>query len=256
MNLFRRKSVEEPYAGPRFGHVELDGRKIFLAGFTHGNIVVRPGKVPIGAARHLLSAEDPHVLFEGVSNKAAARVLKNKKLLDAEPIEAELAAVLRDRQIRASLKATFGFNPHNYLRLLRFISGVASPILLFSKQVKRNRDEIFRGISPGGVAETSSEIRMGMGRAFNAGSAALKLEKFWHLAGDFRSFLMADAILQRHASLPLGRSIALFSGRLHSPQVAAFLLDKRLFNDYKIALPAPLAEIHRRVSEARMRRER
>ena len=63
---------------------------------------------------------------------------------------------------------------------------------------------------------------------------------------------MADAILQRHASLPQGTPIALFSGGLHSPQVAAFLLDKRLFNDYRDALPAPLGEIHRRVMAARV----
>ncbi len=252
MKLWRRKIAEEkPYTGPRFGYIKLEGRRVYLGGFMHGNALVGPSNVPIAATRHLLSTEDPYVLLEGKNTRVPARVLKNKQLLTAEPVEAELANILRDKQMRASLKATFGFDPRNYLRAVTFAAAVVSPFFWFSKRFRRARGDIFRGILPQEVGETSRTIRMSMHNVFNRGSTVQKHEKFWHLALDFRSFLMADAVLHRHASLPQGRSIALFSGKFHSPQVAAFLLDKRLFNDYKEALPAPLAEIHRRVSEAR-----
>ncbi len=251
MSIFSKRQM--PYVGPRFGHIEFEGRKIYLAGFTHGIGLIRPGKVPIDATKHLLETEKPHVLIEGKSVKFPAKILKNKELLTAEPVETELGKAVRDKQIRASFKQTFGFDPYLRLKTVSLAAAVASPLLLFSKTLNRKRQEIFRGASANEISEIGRRIHVDMRDIFRPGSDASQDRKFWHLAADFRSFLMAEAIIHRHKLLPKEKSIVLLSGIFHSKQVAAFLSDERLRRNYAEALPAPLVEIRRRVTEARLR---
>lgn len=257
MKLWRRKIVEEmPYVGPRFGHVELDGRKIYLCGFLHGHGLVGPGKIPREATRHLLATEQPYVMVEGLYGKRVARALKHRKVLQGEFIEKELASHLRNPDVGVSIKKLFGFNPHKQLRGVIFKERLLSPIDLirFRQELKKYRDEIFEGVLYDDLRYFSQQAAIALGK-FNSSSSNFK-EKLDFFAGHFRSFLMADAILHRHATLSSRASIALFCGIEHAGQVAAFLQDRHLFNAYAEWLPAPLTEIHRRVSEARMRRQK
>ncbi len=230
-----------------FAFVTLEGRRIYLCGFQHGIGMIKPGAAPIAATARLFSREAPFVLIEGAkSAKKLAKILRHKKLAEGQPIETVFRKALRDKKTQHQLRELIGLDAVGKLKREVLLFKLASPLFVFNGRVRRNMEQVYSGLSQDALQGHGAKIRYDAGRILSR--EATEDEKFDIFVRTFRSFLMAQAIIEKHEALPKGVPIALFTSSYHSPQVAAFLHNPQLVQEYADSLPPVLkhlAEISR-----------
>ncbi len=233
---------------PEFHSIQFDGRKVYLCGFQHGVGVLTPGKGPIEATRRLFARETPYVMIEGINTqRKAKRHLKCAEFLNGEDVEKHFYTVLKTPDVRRSLQNLLGVSPTKFLNVLRVMTTIVSPFFYLNTRAKGNRNYVYRGLAPLTLHEVSNRIQSEATTAFD--SSAHVLDRMDYFVGTFRSFLMADAVLQRHAALPREIPFAFFKGNGHSPEVEAFLTNPELFKTFKKNLPPVLNKIVDRVRQ-------
>ncbi len=226
-----------------FPSVQYNGRKVYLCGFMHGGGVYRPGKVPIAATRHLFATDSPFVLIEGKkTQRKAARMLKHEQLSEGEDIEHTLSKVLESPSTRRELKRLFGFNYLMHEKAMDAAVALVSPFLYLRKDSNRFRNEIYQALPPRALQELAMYM-LHYARIAFVDPKVPQHKKLDFFVEHFRSFLMADAIKQRHSVIPKEIPFALFMGSNHAPQVHAFLENPALFKIFERKLPRPLLKI-------------
>ncbi len=226
-----------------FPSVQYDGREIYLCGFMHGGGVYRPGKVPIAATRHLFATDSPFVLIEGKkTQRKAARILKHEQLSEGEDIERAFSNVLKRPSTKRELKRLFGFNYLVPLKAMDAAVVLTSPFLYLRKDSNRFRNDIYEALPPRALQELAMYM-LHYARIAFADPKVPRHKKLDFFIEHFRSFLMADAIKQRHSVIPKEIPFALFMGGNHAPQVHAFLENPALSAIFERKLPPALMKI-------------
>ncbi len=269
MKWFNRRAPVVESERQRFGHFFLDGRRVYLCGFTHGTSLLKPGRKTISATANLFEEETPRVFVEGDARWFARR-LKHEKISKGLSIDSYLHRAGAVPEIKRKLDEFFGFDTIKKWNRLWLVSTIAGTVGVAVPYMRRMRDVFYtqQGAtcnnesfpSPDELKHVAIEMYHHIGSLADFENAKHRLPRRDYLrwrqeAHDddfiltFRSFLMADLIRREHEQMNTRVPFAVFTGLAHSPEIGAFLIDNRLSRLYANKLPECFKLLRQKVHE-------